>query len=143
MCKDDRAAPGVAPESPVLSPPDVALPKLVPSDHNDYDLDNNTLAHPLMSPENCLRILVEDNLASISSNRKFDVSSCHDHLRYLVVRRYFEHIQDGMGKMEASKAAGIILRKVPTEHQSIKEYLIAKSGEAPRDVGGKSGLARG
>ena len=45
--------------------------------------------------------------------------------------------------MEASKAAGIILRKVPTENQSIKEYLIAKSGEAPRDVGGKSGLGVG
>jgi hypothetical protein len=64
-----------------------------------------------------LEHLIESNLASTSSNRKFDHSSNHDHLRYLCIRRYFELRGAGHLKIAASMGAAMLLRVDPTEHQ--------------------------
>ena len=78
--------------------------------NRDYDDPQDSPL--LMQVSDCLKKLEEDNVANISSNKKFEKSSNYDHLRYLSIKRYFLL---GKGKMAASAEACLIFSRFPQE----------------------------
>jgi hypothetical protein len=122
---------------PSARPAPVAFTERV---ERDYDDDTDDLACASTDKE-CLERLEVSKLASISSNRKFDISTCHDHLRFLCVHHYFQHRCRGEQKIAASMKAATILRLEPTQHQGrrIREWAAeyAISGNLPELRQGK------
>jgi hypothetical protein len=70
------------------------------SKSNSYEDDDGD--HLSLSLEQCLQVLEKKHLGTVSSNKKFDKVSIYDHLRYVVLRRYFLHCLDGHTKMRSS-----------------------------------------
>ena len=62
-----------------------------------------------ISTSECMRLLDQGHMATVSCNKKFDTGSNYDHLRYLSIRRYYGYIAEGLGKMEASANACLII----------------------------------
>ena len=83
---------------------------------NDYDDGDSHIAMTLMQ---CLDKLSTDHVARTSSNKKYDIVSNYDHLRYLSIQRYFLLIKDNnLGKMEASRQACLIMSSRPRDYLS-------------------------
>ena len=122
-------------------PPTVAPPAAVAECDYADDLSENEDNVGPRSDAECLERLDRDNVASTSCNVKFDSDTNYDHLRFLCVRRFFEHRCEGDGKMVASMKAAEIMRRVPTAHLGLRirqwasEYSI--SGSLPEIMQGK------
>ena len=137
------AAPVVA-AMHVRVPSDIAAPVAAAvsvSASVECDYLEPPVASLAMSDEDALAHLERSNLATSRSNTKFDVSSCHDHLRYMCVHRYFYHRCRGERRVAASMKAAEMLRAEPTEHQGrrIREWATeyAMTGELPELHQGK------
>ena len=71
-----------------------------------------------MTPAQGLCYLKDNNLASLSSNRKYDINSNHDHYRYVAIDRYLKSLLEGAGKMKASLDASAWFRGTPGDYLS-------------------------
>ena len=107
---------------PVAAIPDFIGPQLPPQLHGVQPVveNNYECAHVPggMTVRQCLRKLIVDNLATTSSNKKFDKHSNYDHLRYHAIKRYYEALVDGCGKMEASQRGCLAFCSNPKDYLS-------------------------
>ncbi len=95
-----------------------------------------------MSDSACLLKLDSSKVASVSSNAKFNIHSNFDHLRYLSIRRYFHYIvNEGLGKMEASRRACLVIVADPRDYLSrcirVWASYFAANGTLPAKNQGK------
>jgi hypothetical protein len=86
-------------------------------DYDDDDFDG------VLSIDECITLLEESGNASVSSNRKLNINSNYDHLRYLAIYRYFVLLKgtdtsEPIGKMEASRQASLFFSCVPKDYLS-------------------------
>jgi hypothetical protein len=97
-----------------------ARPRTRRTREQDYEEDN---FDGVLSVDECLALLEESGKASVSSNRKFNIQSNYEHLRFLAIHRYFTLLKDTddiepMGKMEASRQATLIFSCVTKDYLS-------------------------
>ena len=84
-----------------------------------YDnYDDSEVSPILLTIEEALNKLEKDFLVSVSWNRKFDKHSNYDHLRYMSIQRYLLYLLDGLGKMDASSRACLVMAKDPRDYLS-------------------------
>jgi len=112
-----------------------AVASTIPEDFYD-DLDA-----PEMSFQECIDKLTEEKCATVSSNGKYDKVTNYEHLRFLSIQRFFTLRLDGVGKMEASSQACLIMSSTPKDYLSrcIRTWAdnYASCGELPGKIQGK------
>ena len=88
-----------------------------------YDRDYDDAGSGVLTIDECIEELERSRSVSVSSNRKYNIDSNYDHLRYLMMYRYFLLRRgvgwaEPMGKMEASRTATLIASPVEKDYLS-------------------------